>query len=52
MDVSTRDKQNFTRCIECLDFSSALGYHKNGSLFVALNVTGISEEKENFTPPV
>ena len=52
MDVSTRDKQNFTRCIECLNFSSALGYHKTGSLIVALNVIGISEGKENFTPPI
>ena len=37
------------RRIECLNFSSVLGYHKTGSSLVALNVAGISEGKESFT---
>ena len=35
--------------IECLNFSSVLGYHKTGSSLGALNVAGISEGKESFT---
>ena len=37
------------RRIECLNFSSVLGYHKTGSSLVALSVAGISEGKESFT---
>ena len=37
------------RCIECLNFSSVLGYYTTGSSLVALNVAGISEGKGSFT---
>ena len=37
------------RCIECLKFSSVLGYHKIGSSLVAKNIAGIGEGKESFT---
>ena len=33
-------------CIECLNFSSVLGYHKTGSS-VIIDVAGISEGKES-----
>ena len=36
-------------CIEYLNFSSVLGYHKPGSPLAALKVAGISEGKESFT---
>ena len=35
--------------IECLNFSSVLGYHKTRSSLVALKVAGISEGKKSFT---
>ena len=37
------------RRIECLNFSSVLGYHKTGSSLVALSVAEIIEGKESFT---
>ena len=37
-----------TRRIECLNFTSVLGYHKTGSSIFTLDVAGNSEGKESF----